>query len=108
MPLYEPSEAYTLLRHSDDSEERIWAICSLDNTPENYFLFWNIFLSDVDRQVRANALIASCYSKPKKIWEILEYVHKNDTKDNTFTRAVAGCIISLRGSKYSEGLRERL
>lgn len=79
-------------------EERIMAICSMDSKG-GFDLYLEIFLSDENTKVRCNALVAACYAKPEKLWEILEYVLKNDTKDNLFTRIVAKRLLEVNRKK---------
>lgn len=61
-----------------NEDERIQAICYIPDTKENYDLFWEIFLSDTNLNVKGNALSAAISSRPDKIWEILEYLIKTN------------------------------
>jgi len=88
---YKPPFPYTkdknvLLGYLEEGneDERIQAICYLNDNSKNYDLFWEIFLSDENRNVRGNALSAAISSRPDKIWEFLEYLIKTNERVHVY------------------------
>jgi hypothetical protein len=59
-------------------DERINALCSIDPKKENFERFWEIFISDTNSKVKGNALCGAVHSDMKRIYEMIEYILKNE------------------------------
>lgn len=78
MKLLDSENKIEAFLRNGNEEERINALCSIDPKKENFERFWEIFISDTNSKVKGNALCGAVHSDMDKIWEMIEYVLKNE------------------------------
>lgn len=84
MKLYDSENEIEAYLREGTPEERINALISIKSIKENYERVFEIFVSDINRRVKGNALCAAMHSDPKRIWEITEYLFENEYHDEFF------------------------
>jgi hypothetical protein len=90
-------------------DERIRAMCYLGNSKENYDLYWEIFICDENTRVRGEALVASLYSNPEKIWEIVDHLIKtNNNKNERYLSFIIKWLNRIHKLKDTEKYKEKL
>ena len=84
MKLYSSEREIDYYLRKGNPDERINALCSMETKKENYERYLDIYITDINRKVKGNALCGAIHSNPKLIWEIIEYTFKYELHEEFF------------------------